>query len=222
MLLPNHLATMRLGIHPGWVPPAAPERLSLTKPPPAYSRIVSTPRVAGQNDRIGDCFPTACLNGVETTICARLGESAQIMALPDELAVVAYEGMTGYVPGQPATDQGTDPEAGFAWWQKNAIAGYRLVKAAPIDPKAQADIRHIIATSLGVLLCISLSTDNQNQRVLTPVGEEGSWGGHAVWMDGYDGALTSGTSWGEPFYLDQSFFDAGWVMAAYALTLAPT
>jgi hypothetical protein len=215
MLLPSQLAGMRLGIAKGWTAPVVAPSVLAAAYPVAWGRIVSTPRVAGDNTRLGDCFPTACCNAVET----HLWSWNQDIIVPNDAAVAAYQGMAGYNPADPATDQGTQPEQGFAWWQQNAIAGFKLSLATPIDPGSVGDIRHTISSALGVLLCIELSTENQNQRVLMPDGQKGSWGAHAVWMDGYDGSVICGTSWGLPFYLDEKFIEAGWVMAAYAVDL---
>lgn len=69
-------------------------------------------------------------------------------------------------------------------------------------------------------MCVELATEQQNERVWTPTGTCGSWGGHAVWTDSYEGALTKITSWGAEFYIDRSYFEAsGFVVGAYALEL---
>ncbi len=218
MILPATLAAMKLGIRAGWKPDPVPARAAAAAYPAAYSRIVSTPRVTGDNTRLSDCFPTACCNAVEDWVY-RLNDRCDI-TVPDADAIAAYEGMAGYVPSDPATDLGTVPSTGLAWWMNNPIAGYRLKMATPINPQAEADLRSAISRG-PVLLCMELSVENQNQRVLTGVGTPGSWGGHAVCVDGYDGEITSGTSWGEPFYLDRSFFAVGMAVAAYALDLIP-
>ncbi|MDD2794347.1 hypothetical protein [Acidocella sp.] len=216
MLIPSQLAAMKLGVRRDWRPqPFAPAMGSAPAYAPAYSRIVSTPRVAGRNDQLADCFPTACANAVQTLIY-RAGIT---IALSDAVAVNAYAGMTGYTPLHPASDHGTNPDTGFAWWQENALAGYRLRELTQIAPTAEGEIRAAIGARGGVLLCVELSTANQNQRVWLPDGAAGSWGGHAVWADGYDGAITNVTSWGQDFYIDRSYFEAGFVVGVYALDL---
>jgi hypothetical protein len=219
MILPAQLSKMRLGIHPGWKPKPAPARVGAGPAAPvAYSRIMYAPRVEGQNSKIGDCFPTACANAIQTYLArANLG-----IVLHDADAVDAYEGMTGYNPAIPATDQGTNPDAGFAWWQANAIAGYKLAGITSIPTEDEDELRHAIAAG-GVLLCVQLATEQQNQRVWTATGTPGSWGGHAIFCDGYDGEIYSITSWGEAFYIDRSYFTTpGYVVGAYALAIEGT
>jgi hypothetical protein len=103
---------------------------------------------------------------------------------------------------------------------QNPIAFYRLKQAAPIDPKSEADIRHAVSRAGGIFLILALGLAQQNQLVWTAAGTPGSWGCHAVWADGYDGALTTCTSWGEAKQMDRSFFAAGFVVAAHTLDLA--
>ena len=209
VILPSTLATMRLGIHPAWVPPKPRPFVGSPVYPPAYGRIAA-PRIAGDNQTLSDCFPTAACNAV-IDIAARWGKTTTIT---DSDAVAAYKGMAGY-DGTPATDLGTIPETGFAWWQRNTIGGWILAEATPIDPADEGEVRHAISCG-PVIFCQALSIENQNQRVLTAVGTGGSWGNHATAMDEFDGAITEGTSWGAQFYLDRSFTSSR-VMAVYAL-----
>jgi hypothetical protein len=207
---------MRLGIAAGWQPPPAAARVAAAAPPPpAYGRIVAAPRVSGDNATAGDCVETGCYNAVQTAL-ARAGDLAP---LPNCAVLRLYSQLTGYVSGNPATDNGTDPAAMFAWWQTNQIAGYRLVQAIPLPASDQATLRATIARAGGIACVLNLSTANQNQRVLTPDGVPGSWGKHFVWLDGYDGRIISGTSWGEAFYLDESYFDQNFVISVTELAL---
>jgi hypothetical protein len=183
----------------------------------AYSRILGTPRVAGHNDLVGDCVETAACNAVQTEM-ARAGISRPQIA--NDLAVTLYSQITGYTASNPVSDQGTDPDALFAWWRQNSIAGYRLRQVVPVDPKFEAEIRDVVSRAGGIFLILALGLAQQNQLVWTAAGAPGSWGYHAVWADSFDGALTFATSWGEAKPIDRSFFVAGFVVAAYALDIA--
>jgi len=217
MLLPAQLGAMRLGIRAGWQRPTPVPRIgAAAAPPPAYSRIVAAPRISGDNTTAGDCVETGCFNAVQTAL-ARAGI---FTPLADAAVLALYSRLTGYVPGNAATDNGTDPDVMFAWWQGNPIAGYRLVSATPLDPRDGGGIRGAISRAGGVAAILALSTENQNQRVLMPDGVPGSWGRHFVWLDGYDGGIISGTSWGRPFYLDGAYFDHGFVIGVYELAIA--
>jgi hypothetical protein len=223
MLLPDQLAAMRLGIAPEYVPPALPTNRvygSLFPPPASYSRIETTPRISGDNTKLGDCFPTACVNAVQTFIYRG---KAPLVTLDDLLAIETYEDMAGYNPSMPSTDQGTNPDKGFTWWANNAIAGYQLSNVTTIDPTDELAIHNEISRDDGigsVILLVNLSVEQQNQRVWMPVGVPGSWGPHAVCADSYGGSLIKITSWGEEFYIDRSYLlKSGFVLAVCAMDL---
>lgn len=215
MLLPNKLAKMKLGLKEGWKRPQLVGVSDENPPPEAYSRIMSAPRVQGHNDLIGDCFPTACCNAVQTLL-ARAGSTTQI---PDDAATLAYSGMTGYTPQNALSDQGTDPSVGFNWWLNNPICGFKLKSVIDIDPKNLTSMRKTTILSGGVLLCVNLALEQQNQIVWTASGRAGTWGGHAIWMDSFEGPYDFVTSWGEERGIDRSFFDGNFVTAAYGLGL---
>ncbi|WP_298286616.1 hypothetical protein [Acidocella sp.] len=182
---------------------------------PAWSRIVETPRVLGQNDRVGDCVIVAGFNAVQTAL-ARQGNFTK---LPGDLAVRIYASLTGYVPGDESTDNGTDPEAFLAWWKVNPIGGHRLGKFTRLNPVDVDGIRTAV-TGLGCYLCVDLSSANEGQMVWTPDGVAGSWGGHAVWADEYEAAKIGVSSWGEGYGIGGAYFAApGFVTAAFALEL---
>lgn len=180
---------------------------------PAWSRITGTPRILGHNDVLGDCVVVAAINRVQTQL-ARLGSPAVI---PDDLAPAIYSEVTGYMPGQPATDQGTLPEQLFTWWQANAIFGWKLREAIPLNPLDQAGQRNSIVTANGVMLCSALGQANLTQFAWEPCSD--LIGYHATFADGYEANYTSETSWGTERQVPQAFFAAGKVVAAYSLDL---
>ena len=182
---------------------------------PAWSRIVGTPRVEGYNDTIGDCVETAGFNAVQT-MAAREGK---LTPIPNHLVPGVYSAVTGYNPNIPATDQGTDPEVFFTWWRQNAIFGCKLSNLIRLNPRNENAIRDSIIRNGGVFLCVELATAQQNEIIWTASGTPGSWGGHAVWCDSFEAELTFATSWGQVKPIDRSYFQHGFVAAAYGLEL---
>ena len=217
MLLPHHLAAMKLGVRRSAAPRLPDRRARATMAPvAAWSRVEATPRITGQNDQIGDCVPTACANAIETA----MGSAGIFDAvIPNGDVIAAYSAVTGYSPQNPASDQGTDPAAMFGWWQSNDLFGHRLVEAAAVDPRDPSAIRETIQSHGGVFLTIGLSLENQNQRVWMPDGTSGSWGHHAIWADEFDGGILFCTSWGEVQPIDWRYVSGGFVDSAFALTL---
>lgn len=181
----------------------------------AWSRIVGAPRVEGYNDTIGDCVETAGFNAVQTQTA--LG--GNMTPIPNHLVPGVYSAVTGYNAANPVTDQGTDPEVFFTWWAQNAISGFRLSNIIRLNPKDESNIRDTIIRKGGVFLCVELATQQQNEIIWTASGTPGSWGGHAVWCDGFEAELTFATSWGQVKPIDRSYFQQGFVVAAYGLEL---
>ncbi len=176
---------------------------------------MNTPRVEGFNDTIGDCVETAGFNSVQTL----LSRAGNVTPIANDLVPEIYSAVTGYNPNNFASDEGTDPEVFFTWWAKNAIAGYKIANLTRPDPKGEDGIRQCILNNGGVFLCVELAVEQQNQLVWTASGTPGSWGGHAVWCDGFEAELTFATSWGQVKPIDRSYFEQGFVAAAYGLEL---
>lgn len=183
---------------------------------PAWSRVVGTPRILGHNDQIGDCACVAAVMAVQT----HLARQGNLIAIPDDLAVQVYSAVTGYVPGNDSTDNGTDPEQLFAWWKTNGIAGYKLADFTRINPANINALRNSIAGAGGVYLCLELSQEQMTTKEWLPVGSPGSEGGHAVWGDSYEAQDIFVTSWGEEIGIKSTTFAAkGFVAMAYSLEL---
>lgn len=218
MLLPHQLARMKLGcrVQPGGLPAPSVGAGAVPVVPGAYGRLISTPRVQGHNDIYGDCVETMAANAAQTA----LGRAGVGTPISNNYPEGLYRKLTGFRPGDPASDRGTNPAQLFDWWERNVIAGYRLAGVTRYEPQAEALIRQAIVETGGVALIVELSVEQQNQRVWMPAGTPGSWGVHAIWADSYDGGLTFATSWGEMTPIDRSYFEApGFVVAAFRLDL---
>lgn len=217
MLLPSQLTRMRLGCRwaPETAPPVAPKAEAPVAVPAAWARG-DVARVTGHNDIAGDCVEAMAANAVQTA----MSRAHLPGTISDDYTLGLYETLTGYRPGQPGTDRGTDPAVLFAWWQANPIGPFKLGAVTSIHPADENTIRRAVVDAGGVALILNLSVDQQNQRVWMPAGQPGSWGGHAVWADEYDGGLSFCTSWGEPIPIDASYFTTpGFMQAVYRLDL---
>ncbi len=217
MLTPAQLATVGLGCKWNVNKIHIPQPLPMATPPlPAWSRVTGAQRVTGGNLIYGSCVPTACCNAVVNAE-ARKGH---LIRVPNSEALRVYSAVTGFNPDDPATDQGTDPEVMWQWWQNNEIAGYKLKSALPIDPQNEAVLRKAIEVFPAVAIVMALALEQQNQVAFMPVGTPGSWGYHCTANDGFDGSYTWGSSWGHAQAMDRSFVsDPARVVAAWGLEL---
>ena len=68
------------------------------------------------NDQLGDCVEAAMFH-CDGVLEANAGRP---IVFTDADVEKVYE-VTGYVPGDPATDQGSDEQTMLNWWQKNGL-----------------------------------------------------------------------------------------------------
>jgi hypothetical protein len=191
---------MKLGAQPARF--SVPMRSALAaapNPPPAWSRIIGTPRCAGENQTYGDCVPTAAVNA-SITAAAREGIMSPIAnTLPFDI----YQTLGG----MPA-DVGLDPTTLITYWRATPIAGYRLVDIEALSAWDTTSIKAAIASNGFVYLCVELDLAQQNQIEWTPMAGSPVWGGHAICADGYEADYLTVTSWGSEYALTWDFLAA--------------
>ncbi len=105
-------------------------------------------------------------------------------------------------------DNGTDPSVWMNDWQSGKVFhGHELAGWGWV-PQTSPNLRRMVAEFGCGMLCVALSTEQQNQGVdWTYVqGEQcGSWGGHAIDCDCYDEHGLGIISWGEEGTADNPF-----------------
>lgn len=151
-------------------------------------------------------------NGIVTHNCtiAGVGHAVQvwsantggIVTVPDPTVESYYEQWDGYVPGNPSTDNGGIELDVLNDWKNSGFAGHQLLAFA--DPKYTnlVEIYQSIALFGGVYIGLSLPITAQTQDVwdVVPKGganaRKGSWGGHCVYVAGYDAGTFTCITWG--------------------------
>lgn len=218
VVAPSQAAFMKLGLPKLWVPKHFQTRYTavMAPPPDAYGRIQDAQRLEGFNDEIGDCVPVGIINGVIDFIYRHVGPLASLV--PNQLAKDVYSAVTGYKDGDPATDNGTDPDQMFAWWAQNDILGWKLKNVTLIDPRNDDAVKRSVSSVGFNGLVSALAIEQQNEVIWMGNGTPGTWGYHYTNCDGYDGPYTA-TSWGLEKLVDQSFFDGGFVKQVYQYDL---
>ena len=96
------------------------------------------------NDSLGDCTSAAVMHIVDSFL-GRAGSTSP--ALTAQQAIDFYSLSTGYVPGNPSTDQGGDEVAVIDTWIAKGVDGNGLHKAAArldVDPADQATIKLLL------------------------------------------------------------------------------
>ncbi len=152
------------------------------------------------NDQLG-CCTCAAMGHIVQSWTADAGSE---IVLPDSVILGAYEKACGYVPGDPATDNGGVELEVLNWWRKNGLGGHKIAAFSVLDPANETHIKQAIYLFGAAYIGLSLPLSAQNQDVwrVSISGTEGdptpgSWGGHAVPVVGYDEHGLICITWGE-------------------------
>lgn len=164
---------------------------------------------AMMNAQLGDCT------------CAGMGHAIQVwthaaggtmVTLPDAEILIRYE-VFGYRPNDPSTDQGAVETDVLNYWLKNPLAGHGLDGYVALQPKDIRDIKDAIWLFGGAYIGVALPLTAQSQSVWTVTpqglvgdGQPGSWGGHCVFVVGYDSRFVYFISWGKFMRMSWNFW----------------
>jgi hypothetical protein len=151
------------------------------------------------NNTLGDCT------------CAALGHAIQVWTLntssmftcPDNIIEGVYEKVGGYVPGDESTDNGAVMLDVCRWWMANNVGGHTIAGFAGVTPGDTATVKDAIWMYGGIYAGVLLPVTAQTQKIwmrtpgaLTGDSEPGSWGGHAIYIVGYDDRYLYCITWG--------------------------
>lgn len=163
------------------------------------------------NDTIGDCTIASCGHMIEEWT----GTTPA-----DACVLSAYEAVSGYVPGNPATDVGATCIDVLNYWRNTGICGNKITAYA-VPKLNQTSIKQTVWLFSAVYLGIELPLSAQNQSTWTwesdaNNGVVGSWGGHAVPVCSYSADGLTVVSWGQLYKMTWGFWDK-YVSEAYAV-----
>jgi hypothetical protein len=127
------------------------------------------------------------------------------LAIPDSTLLQYYEQWDGYNPADPSTDQGGVELNVLNDWRQQGFAGRTLDAYVAIDLAARqtgnAVRANLIQSAIylfgGAYIGVELPVTAQTQDVWDVTSEDdpnaapGSWGGHAVYLAGYDLPVTT-------------------------------
>ncbi|GBQ32332.1 hypothetical protein [Gluconacetobacter azotocaptans] len=199
----------KLGCRPAETRPGQPTMTSLRmmarRAPPRLIRdhIDPAPLMLG-NDVLGDCTSAGLGNHIRATAAL----AGYQVAVRDADAVLFYERSTGYMPADPATDQGGVEVDVLTHAARDgyALAGQTLFPLwGSADPADLNGLRNIMAglgaAYLGVHLALADQAEGGVWDTATPGDQTpGSWGGHCLLAWAYDGvaedALVTLLTWG--------------------------
>ena len=154
------------------------------------------------NDRHGDCVFAAGAHAIQSwTLNAGLPAQAGIERTMSDAAVLSYYSRwAGYVPGDPATDNGFVIADFLDLWKKGNFGGVMLDAFVTADPANQDHTKQAIALFGGLDSGLQLPVAWQDMEVWDLAeggdGAPGSWGGHSVWVPAYNAVGPVCVTWG--------------------------
>jgi hypothetical protein len=172
------------------------------------------------NNRTSDCTAASVGHSIQVWT----SQVATETVLPDSTILDFYSNQSGYVIGDPNTDNGAVLSEVLMYWYKNPIAGHALAGFASIRPGNRTSIKDGIflfgVCSLGIQLPLAVKYTRDwilpQGQPLTGDWEPGSWGGHAVPAPTYSPTGGKVISWGREIYFNWEFLDA-YMDEGYAL-----
>lgn len=151
------------------------------------------------NDGAGDCVEAGYAHGAQI-MCDRAGHP---WVPTTKETIGSYSALAGYVPGDPSTDNGTDMLSACKFWQSAGLGGHLISAYMSASPQNPTEVKEAVAFYGGLYLGAALPLSAQNQvgtlwEVTSgPDAAAGSWGGHCVWVSGYDAEFVWCVTWGQ-------------------------
>lgn len=195
----------------------------LVTPPPcpdSYDWLAKVSQLGPMgNLDVGDC---TCAGAGHLIQMWTANEGRQII-LPDADILAVYSKLSGYVPGNPATDVGLDLIDVLKFWQQTGIDGHKIGAYVEVDPTNKLHLALACYLFGGVYCGVALPLSAQNQEKwqvtdpsLSGDAAPGSWGGHCVPMGAFDPQGAIFVTWGEEQYAYADFiaayFDEAWAI----------
>jgi hypothetical protein len=133
------------------------------------------------NDTLGDC--TIAAAGHAIGAWTRYAGGAEL-TLTDPQVLTAYEACSGYVPGQPATDNGAVISDVLAYWHQAGIGGHQIEAYAQLRDTTELGLNQALqlfgTVYLGINCPASAEQQFDNGQPWSYVKGSPNAGGHAI------------------------------------------
>jgi hypothetical protein len=153
------------------------------------------------NDQYGDCAEAAGMHGAQLWR-DRAGFSKAALVPTAAQTLAAYSAITGFNPNNPNSDNGTVLTDALNYWRKTGFDGVQIDAYASVTPKNTLDAKGAVADFGGLYIGVELPLTAQDQfpgtwSVVPGAGSAArSWGGHCIYVTGYDAHGLYAVTWG--------------------------
>jgi len=161
----------------------------------------------GDNDRYGDCTSV----GIANTLLARSIFAGHTNP-PTTADILSFYERFGFIPGDPATDQGATLIECIQSWMSQGYpvrgTANKLLGYASIDPHNPTLMHAAIEIFGDVYIGVTLDEAQQTQTTWDYVAGSATWGGHCISCNAFDSnGLYRVTSWAEWLPVTKNFMD---------------
>lgn len=185
------------------------------------------------NDRLGDCTIAGAIHAVMVW-----AKNLNVpVSFTDRTAIQYYSKWCGYNPSNPASDQGGILLDIVNDWKAQTLNNFGLAAFTSVNPQNIEHVKQAINLFGGLYIGVALPLSAQGQSewdVISTIGwftrlfsgqaggntDPGSWGGHCVYVVGYDEETVTVITWGGLLKMTWAFWRT-YVDECYAL-LSPT
>lgn len=182
--------------------PAPPSEVSWVTKVPSWPMFL--------NDKLGDCVIAAMAHMIGQWSFYATGKET---LLSNEQVLAAYEILGGYVPGNPATDNGVDMLSALQWWKGSGFASHKIDAYMSVDWTNKEEVFQAIELFGNVFLGVALPVTAQGENdwtvapggIYTPNGQPGSWGGHCIPLMASSPITFTCITWGERLKMSHNF-----------------
>lgn len=170
--------------------PTVPDAINLSLKVPAWG-------VMG-NDTIGDC---TCAAAGHMEMLWTSQAQAQIYTPSDSAIISAYSEVSGYIPGNPATDNGANMMDVLNLWRNSGIAGHKIYAYTNLNILSSQQVRAALyffgGIYVGVQLPNSALAQTDARQCWSPTSDTSIAGGHAFNIVACDPWTLACVTWGQ-------------------------
>ena len=213
---------MKMGKKEAFFSPNSPKMASLIlhgNIPPVPASIDYSTRVSNwpmfENQNLGDC--TVAAIGHLIQLYTSYTKSQPSVMTKDEI-IKTYSAVSGYVPGNPATDNGAVEQNVLNYWLHNGVPVNGVINKiagfARVNVRKRTELEYAIywfgGAYLGVALPIAWQTTTNWEKPANLLGNNapGSWGGHAIPAISYDSNYLTVITWGKKVKMSWAAYEA--------------
>lgn len=172
------------------------------------------------NDELGCCTVAAAGHMTQAWTTYGAGHTATVA---DSEILTAYQAVSGYIPGQPDTDQGAVMQDVLDYWRKTGVGGHKILAFAEVDVRDMAEVYAALYLFGHVYVGVNLpyaALDQFDAGQPWQVADDdgGLAGGHAVDVGWRNGTAMKAITWGRTQMLDEawwrSYVEEAWVVCS--------